>query len=195
MNSPLKRAGAIVGVIAVMAAAMFGAAIATPSASLGQETKPHLLLTLDKGVVDIELLPEVAPLHVERIVTLAERGDYDGVVFHRVIEGFMAQTGDVQYGKGADLSNAGMGGSDLPNVKAEFNAEHSVRGVVGAARSQDPDTFNSQFFICFQDCTFLDGQYTVFGKVVAGMDVVDAITRGEPPANPDKIVSAKIENK
>jgi len=195
MNSPLKRAGAIVGVIAVMAAAMFGAAIATPSASLGQETKPHLLLTLDKGVIDIELLPEVAPLHVERIVTLAERGDYDGVVFHRVIDGFMAQTGDVQYGKGADLSNAGMGGSDMPDVKAEFNAEHFVRGVVGAARSQDPDTFNSQFFICFQDCTFLDGQYTVFGKVVAGMDVVDAITRGEPPANPDKIVSAKIENK
>jgi cyclophilin family peptidyl-prolyl cis-trans isomerase len=195
MNSPLKRAGAIVGVIAVMAAAMFGAAIATPSASLGQETKPHLMLTLDKGVIDIELLPELAPLHVERVVTLTERGDYDGVVFHRVIDGFMAQTGDVQYGKGADLSNAGMGGSDLPDVKAEFNAEHFVRGVVGAARTQDPDTFNSQFFICFQDCTFLDGQYTVFGKVTAGMDVVDAITRGEPPANPDKIVSAKIENK
>jgi peptidylprolyl isomerase len=90
---------------------------------------------------------------------------------------------------------AGMGGSDLPDVKAEFNAEHFVRGVVGAARAQDPDTFNSQFFICFQDCTFLDGQYTVFGKVVEGMDVVDAITRGEPPANPDKIVSAKIEQK
>jgi cyclophilin family peptidyl-prolyl cis-trans isomerase len=195
MNSPLKRAGAIVGVIAVMAAAMFGAAIATPSASLGQETKPHLLLTLDKGVIDIELLPEVAPMHVERIVTLTERGDYDGVVFHRVIDGFMAQTGDVQYGKGADLSNAGMGGSDLPDVKAEFNAEHFVRGVVGAARTQDPDTFNSQFFICFNDCTFLDGQYTVFGKVVAGMDVVDAITKGEPPATPDAIVSAKIENK
>ena len=195
MNSPLKRAGAILGVIAVVAAALFGAAIANPSASLGQETKPHLILTLDKGVVDIELLPEIAPLHVERIVTLANRGDYDGVVFHRVIDGFMAQTGDVQYGKGPDLANAGMGGSDLPDVKAEFNAERFVRGVVGAARAQDPDTFNSQFFICFQDCTFLDGQYTVFGKVAEGMDVVDAITRGEPPANPDKIVSAKIENK
>ena len=195
MNSPLKRAGAIIGVFAVIAAAIFGAAIASPSASLGQETKPHLILTLEKGVVDIELLPEVAPMHVERIVTLANRGDYDGVVFHRVIDGFMAQTGDVQYGKGADLSMAGMGGSDLPDVKAEFNAEHFVRGVVGAARTQDPDTFNSQFFICFQDCTFLDGQYTVFGKVVEGMDVVDAITRGEPPANPDKIVSAKIEQK
>ena len=195
MNSPLKRAGAIIGVFAVIAAAIFGAAIASPSASVGQELKPHLILTLDKGTVDIELLPEVAPLHVERIVTLTERGDYDGVVFHRVIDGFMAQTGDVQYGKGTDLSMAGMGGSDLPDVKAEFNAEHFVRGVVGAARAQDPDTFNSQFFICFQDCTFLDGQYTVFGKVAEGMDVVDAITRGEPPATPDVIVSAKIEQK
>lgn len=195
MNSPFKRAGAILGAMAVIAAAMFGAAIATPSASIGQETKPHLILTLDKGVVDIELLPELAPLHVERIITLTERGDYNGVVFHRVIDGFMAQTGDVQYGKGADLSMAGMGGSDLPDVKAEFSAEPFIRGVVGAARTQDPDTFNSQFFICFQDCTFLDGQYTVFGKVVAGMDVVDAITKGEPPATPDAIVSAKIEQK
>jgi cyclophilin family peptidyl-prolyl cis-trans isomerase len=195
MNSPLKRAGAIVGVIAVVAAAMFGAAIATPTASIGQETKPHLMLTLDKGVIDIELLNDLAPLHVERIVTLVGRGDYDGVVFHRVIDGFMAQTGDVQYGKGADLSMAGMGGSDLPDVQAEFSAEPFIRGVVGAARTQDPNTFNSQFFICFQDCTFLDGQYTVFGKVVAGMDVVDAITKGEPPATPDAIVSAKIEQK
>ena len=195
MNSPLKRAGAIIGVFAVIAAAIFGAAIASPSASVGQELKPHLILTLDKGTVDIELLPEVAPLHVERIVTLTERGDYDGVVFHRVIDGFMAQTGDVQYGKGADLSMAGMGGSDLPDVKAEFNSTSFTRGVVGAARTQDPDTFNSQFFICFQDCTFLDGQYTVFGKVAEGMDVVDAITRGEPPATPDVIVSAKIEQK
>ena len=195
MNSPLKRAGAILGVFAVIAAAIFGAAIASPTASVGQETKPHLILTLDKGVVDIELLPDVAPLHVERVVTLAERGDYDGVAFHRVIDGFMAQTGDVKYGKDADLSMAGRGGSELPNVKAEFNATSFTRGVVGAARTQDPDTFNSQFFICFNDCTFLDGQYTVFGKVVSGMDVVDAITRGEPPANPDKIVSAKIEQK
>ena len=195
MNSPLKRAGAILGVVAAVAAAMFGAAIAMPSASVGQETKPHLMLTLDKGVIDIELLQDLAPLHVERIVTLTERGDYNGVVFHRVIDGFMAQTGDVQYGKGADLSMAGMGGSDLPDVKAEFSAEPFIRGVVGAARTQDPNTFNSQFFICFNDCTFLDGQYTVFGKVVAGMDVVDAITKGEPPATPDAIVSAKIEQK
>ena len=196
MNSPLKRAGAIIGVFAVIAAAIFGAAIASPSASVGQELKPHLILTLDKGLVDIELLPEVAPLHVERIVTLTERGDYDGVVFHRVIDGFMAQTGDVQYGKGADLSMAGMGGSDLPDVKAEFNSTSFTRGVVGAARTQDPDTFNSQFFICFEDCTFLDGQYTVFGKVVDGMDHVNNIKKGDPQTgqmdDPDKILSAKI---
>ena len=192
MNTPLPRAGAIIGVLAIVAAAIFGAAIASPSASLGQETKPHLILTLEKGTVDIELLPEIAPLHVERVVTLAERGDYDGVVFHRVIDGFMAQTGDVQYGKGADLSMAGMGGSDLPDVKAEFNAESFQRGAVGAARSQDPDSFNSQFFIVFGDASFLDGQYTVFGKVVSGMEFVDNITRGEPPATPDTIISAKI---
>ena len=154
-----------------------------------------LVIETTKGNVVIEMRPDLAPNHVAHIKKLAREGLYDGVVFHRVIDGFMAQTGDVQYGKGADISMAGMGGSDLPDVKAEFNAEHFVRGVVGAARAQDPDTFNSQFFICFADCTFLAGQYTVFGKVVAGMDVVDAITRGEPPANPDKIISAKIEQK
>jgi cyclophilin family peptidyl-prolyl cis-trans isomerase len=195
MNSPLKRAGAIFGIMAIIAAAVFGAAISVPSASIGQETKPHLLLTLKDGVVDIELLPELAPLHVERVITLTERGDYDGVAFHRVIDGFMAQTGDVQYGKGADLSNAGMGGSDLPDVKAEFNAESFQRGAVGAARSQDPDSFNSQFFIVFADASFLDGQYTVFGKVVSGMEFVDNITRGEPPPTPDIIISAKIEQR
>ena len=199
MNSPLKRAGVILGVFGVLAAALFGAAIATPSASLGQETRPHLILELKDGIVDIELLPQVAPLHVERIVTLTERGDYNNVVFHRVIDDFMAQTGDVQFGKSDtadfDLSRAGSGGSDLDDVKAEFSGESFTRGVVGAARGPDPDTFNSQFFICFGDCTFLDGNYTVFGRVVSGMEHVDAITRGEPPANPDKIISATIENK
>ena len=199
MISSFKRAGGILGVIGVLAAALFGAAIVSPSASIGQETKPHLILELKDGVVDIELLPEVAPLHVERIVALTERGDYTDVLFHRVIDGFMAQTGDVQFGKtgGAEfnMALAGSGGSDLPDVKAEFNAESFTRGAVGAARTQDPDTFNSQFFICFTDCTFLDGQYTVFGRVVSGMEAVDKITRGEPPANPDKIISAKIENK
>jgi cyclophilin family peptidyl-prolyl cis-trans isomerase len=199
MNSPLKRAGAILGVMAIVAAAMFGAAIATPSASIGQETKPHLMLTLKDGVVDIELLPELAPLHVQRVVELTEAGAYDSVVFHRVIEDFMAQTGDVKFGKhdspDYNIAYAGMGGSDLPDVKAEFSSESHVRGVVGAARTMDPDTFNSQFFICFKDCSFLDGDYTVFGKVVAGMELVDNITRGEPPADPDMIISAKIENR
>jgi len=167
--------------------------------AMAQTGKPHLILTLEDGTVDIELLPELAPKHVERVIALTEAGSYDGVVFHRVIDGFMAQTGDVQYGKsdGPEFNPgyAGMGGSDLPDVKAEFNATSFTRGVVGAARTQDPNTFNSQFFICFEDCTFLDNQYTVFGKVVAGMEFVDKITRGEPPANPDKIISAKIEQK
>jgi cyclophilin family peptidyl-prolyl cis-trans isomerase len=199
MTSPLKRAGAILGILAFIAAAVFGAAMSVPSAAIGQETKPHLILTLKDGAVDIELLPEVAPLHVERIVLLTERGSYDNVLFHRVIEGFMAQTGDVQFGKadGAEFNAAyaGSGGSELADVKAEFNAESFTRGAVGAARTSDPDTFNSQFFICFNDCTFLDGDYTVFGRVVSGMEFVDNITRGEPPANPDKIISAKIEQK
>ncbi|RYE08723.1 MAG: peptidylprolyl isomerase [Hyphomicrobiales bacterium] len=185
--------------MAIVAAAVFGVAVTAPSASVGQETKPHLLLTLKDGTVDIELLPEVAPLHIERIVALTNEGAYDNVLFHRVIDGFMAQTGDVQFGKegGPEFNPAyaGMGGSALPNVKAEFNATSFTRGVVGAARTNDPDTFNSQWFICFNDCTFLDGQYTVFGKVVSGMEFVDNITRGEPPTNPDKIISAKIEQK
>jgi|EndMetStandDraft_7_1072992.scaffolds.fasta_scaffold05928_6 cyclophilin family peptidyl-prolyl cis-trans isomerase len=199
MTPSLKRAGAFIGTLAIFAGTLFGAAITAPSASIGQELKPHLILELKDGLVDIELLPEEAPLHVERVVALAERGDYNNVQFHRVIEGFMAQTGDVQYGKedgpAFDPSMAGMGGSDLPDVKAEFNGVWFTRGVVGAARSNDPNTFNSQFFICFEDCNFLNGQYTVFGKVVSGMELVDKITRGEPPATPDKIISAKIENK
>jgi len=199
MTPSLKRAGALIGTLAIFAGTLFGAAITAPSASIGQELKPHLILELKDGLVDIELLPEEAPLHVERVVALAERGDYNNVQFHRVIEGFMAQTGDVQYGKedgpAFDPSMAGMGGSDLPDVKAEFNGVWFTRGVVGAARSNDPNTFNSQFFICFEDCNFLNGQYTVFGKVVSGMELVDKITRGEPPATPDKIISAKIENK
>ncbi|MEO6395825.1 MAG: peptidylprolyl isomerase [Devosia sp.] len=162
---------------------MFGA-LATPALAQGT---PHLILTLKDGVVDIQLLPEIAPKHVERIVTLAGQGFYDGIVFHRVIDGFMAQTGDP--------TGTGAGGSDLPDVVAEFNAESFQRGVVGAARTQDPNTFNSQFFIVFADASFLDGQYTVFGKVVAGMEFVDNIAKGEPPPAPDKIISAKIEYK
>ncbi len=132
-----------------------------------------------KGEVVIDLLPDLAPKHVAQITALAEAGNYDGVVFHRVIDGFMAQTGDVQYGKtGGDTSRAGMGGSDMPNIPAEFSKETFARGIVGMARSQSPDSANSQFFIMFAPGAFLDGQYTVVGRVISGMDVVDQIKRG-----------------
>mgnify|MGYP002713012239 CR=1 FL=1 len=132
------------------------------------------------GKVVIELFDGLAPQHAERIVTLAREGAYDGVVFHRVIDGFMAQTGDVEHGrKGGDLRLAGTGGSDLPNLPAEFSSEPFVAGVVGMARSQSPDSANSQFFIMFDDANHLNGQYTVVGRVIEGMDVVNAIKRGE----------------
>ena len=132
------------------------------------------------GTITIDLLEDVAPGHVERITTLAEQGAYDGVVFHRVIEGFMAQTGDVEFGKleGGDMSRAGMGASDMPDLEAEFSDEPFERGVVGMARSQNPDSANSQFFIMFAPATHLNGQYTVVGRVTEGMEVVDAIKRG-----------------
>ena len=132
------------------------------------------------GTVTIDLYEDIAPGHVEQITALAEEGAYDGVVFHRVIEGFMAQTGDVQFGKmdDGDMSRAGMGGSDRPDLAAEFSDERFLRGVVGMARSQNPDSANSQFFIMFDAGEFLNGQYTVVGKVTEGMDVVDAIKRG-----------------
>ena len=188
---------------------LFGAlvigAVALSAMPAGAQTgTPHLILTIKGGDVDIELLPALAPKHVARVVELTEAGAYDGVVFHRVIDGFMAQTGDVKFGKTGgeefDLSMAGMGGSDLPDVEAEFNAESFQRGVLGAARSQDPNSFNSQFFITTADASFLDGQYTVFGKVISGMDLVDALEKGPADqngavANPDQIISAKIEYK
>ena len=133
------------------------------------------------GTVQIDLLEDVAPLHAAQISALAERGAYDGVVFHRVIEGFMAQTGDVRFGKNPeDMSRAGMGGSDLGNIPAEFSDVSFDRGVVGMARSQNPNSANSQFFIMFEPGYFLNGQYTVVGRVTAGMDVVDALKRGHP---------------
>ncbi|PTE23017.1 peptidylprolyl isomerase [Cereibacter changlensis JA139] len=144
------------------------------------------------GTVVIDLMPEVAPKHVAQITALAEKGAYDGVVFHRVIEGFMAQTGDVQYGKGSDLSSAGMGGSDLPDIPAEFSDVSFERGVVGMARSQSPDSANSQFFIMFAPGDFLNGQYTVVGKVISGMDVVDSIAKGEPPRTPDVMTKVTV---
>jgi cyclophilin family peptidyl-prolyl cis-trans isomerase len=179
-------------------------ALSAAAPAFAQEGTPHLILTLEGGTVDIELLKDLAPKHVERVIALTEEGAYDGVVFHRVIDGFMAQTGDVKFGKTGgpsfNLAQAGMGGSDLPDVEAEFNSESFGRGVVGAARSQDPNSFNSQFFITYADASFLNGQYTVFGKVVSGMDVVDGLEKGPQSANgavanPDKIVDATIEYK
>jgi len=154
-----------------------------------------ILIELKDGTVTIELLPDVAPEHAARMKELARAGKYDGVVFHRVIEGFMAQTGDVEHGNidgGGDLRRAGTGGSDLPDLPAEFSKLPHDRGTLGAARSQNPNSANSQFFINFGDNHFLNGQYTVYGRVISGMEHVDAITRGEPPANPDKMVSVKV---
>ena len=159
-----------------------------------------MILKLKDGEVKIELFPDVAPGHVKRIKELANSGKYNGVVFHRVIDGFMAQTGDVQFGnsesKEFDLNRAGMGGSDLPDLKAEFNNLPHERGTLSMARSQNPDSANSQFFICFQPAPFLDRQYTVFGKVISGMEFVDKIKRGDSNnngsvENPDKIISFK----
>ena len=155
-----------------------------------------LILETTKGNVVIELLPDLAPGHVTRIKELARAGEYDGVVFHRVIDGFMAQTGDVKFGKkgGKEFnpSRAGMGGSAKPDLKAEFSNVNHARGACSMARSQNPNSANSQFFICFADASFLNRQYTVWGQVVEGMDKVDKIKRGEPVADPDSIVSAKI---
>jgi|TARA_B100001996_G_scaffold99900_1_gene74871 cyclophilin family peptidyl-prolyl cis-trans isomerase len=136
--------------------------------------------------VVIKLFPDIAPNHVSQISLLASEGFYDGIIFHRVIDGFMAQTGDP--------TGTGMGGSDLPDIRAEFNDKPFVRGTLGMARSQHPDSANSQFFICFGDASFLNGQYTVFGEVIEGMEYVDKILRGEPPEYPDKIISMKVSN-
>ncbi|MDW3221771.1 MAG: peptidylprolyl isomerase [Paracoccaceae bacterium] len=154
-----------------------------------------IVLELKGGTVTIQLLPDVAPQHVERMKELTRSGQYDNVAFHRVIDGFMAQTGDVQHGDmedGFNLRMAGTGGSDLPDVPAEFSKIPHARGSIGAARSQNPDSANSQFFINFKDNDFLNGQYTVYGQVIEGMEHVDAITKGEPPAEPDRIVSMKV---
>ncbi len=147
-------------------------------------TAQTLTLTLDTGDVVIRLRPDLAPGHVERISQLATDGFYDGVVFHRVIAGFMAQ--------GGDPTGTGMGGSKLPDLKAEFNAERHVRGVCSMARSSNPHSANSQFFICLDDATFLDKQYTAWGVVESGMEHVDALPKGEPPRTPGKIVKATV---
>ena len=158
--------------------------------SLSRQTKEvpvtaqTLTLTLDTGEVVIKLRPDLAPKHVERITTLASEGFYDGVVFHRVINGFMAQ--------GGDPTGTGMGGSKLADLPAEFSAEPHIRGVCSMARAQNPNSANSQFFICLDDATFLDKQYTVWGHVTSGMDAVDALPKGEPPRTPGKIVKASV---
>jgi len=161
-----------------------------------------MILKLKDGDVKIELFQDVAPNHVKRIKELADNGKYDNVVFHRVIDGFMAQTGDVKFGNSGsgdyDLRRAGMGGSDLPNLKQEFSSLPHERGTLSMARSSDPDSANSQFFICFKPAPFLDRQYTVFGKVIEGMEFVDMIKRGDENNNgsvsdPDKIISFKSQ--
>ena len=160
-----------------------------------------MILKLKDGDVKIELFPDVAPKHVERIKKLADEGKYDNVVFHRVIDGFMAQTGDVKFGNSSssdfDLKRAGMGGSDLPDLDAEFNDIPHVKGTISMARASGPNSANSQFFICFEPASFLDRNYTVFGKVIEGMDHIDKIKRGDGPngsvSDPDKIISFKSQ--
>ncbi len=158
----------------------------TPSNADDLKIDPEntIYLDLTYGRVVIKLMPDVAPEHVDRIKKLTREGFYDGIIFHRVIEGFMAQTGDP--------TGTGMSGSEYPNLKAEFNSTNFGRGTIGMARSASPNSANSQFFICFDDCSFLNKQYTVWGQVMEGMQFVDQIKRGEPPANPDKIVKMTV---
>ena len=163
------------------------------------QAKDRMILELKYGTVEIELFNDIAPNHVKRFKELASSGKYNNVVFHRVIDGFMAQTGDVKYGNESseefNLSLAGTGGSTLPNVNAEFSNIAHVRGTLSAARSSDPNSFNSQFFICLDAAPHLDRQYSAFGKVVSGMEFVDKIKKGDGPnglvSDPDKIISLK----
>ena len=172
----------------------------TTNQSISEEN--IMILKLKDGDVKIELFEDVAPNHVKRIKELADGGKYDNVVFHRVIDGFMAQTGDVKFGnsnsKDFDLKRAGMGGSDLPDLTQEFSSLPHDRGTLSMARSSDPNSANSQFFICFKPAPFLDRQYTVFGKVIEGMEFVDKIKKGDENnngavSNPDKIISFKLK--
>ena len=164
---------------------------------MAEENK--MILKLKYGEVEIELFPDKAPNHVKRFKELADKGKYDNVIFHRVIDGFMAQSGDVKFGNTSssdfNLSLAGTGGSDLPDLKAEFSDIAHTRGILSAARSADPNSANSQFFICFQSSPHLDRQYSVFGKVIKGMEFVDMIKKGDPNSgsvpDPDKIISLR----
>ncbi len=185
--------------IAALAAVLF--ALATPEAKAVDIENPEntLIIELESGRVVIDMLPEVAPKHVERIKELARAGEYDGVAFHRVIDGFMAQTGDVQHGDmdaGYDPGRAGTGGSDLPDLPAEFSSVPFERGTIGMARTQAPDSANSQFFIVFEAAPHLNGQYTVWGRVIEGMEHVDALKRGAGRSgsveNPDRMVRVYV---
>lgn len=178
----------------ILGAGMVGAQEDGPGANLVIEVAGEA-----NGVVVIDLLPDVAPAHVERITELANAGAYDDVAFHRVINGFMAQTGDVEFGKASNYSiQAGRGGSEFPDLPAEFSDIAYERGIVGMARAQDPNSANSQFFIMFASAPSLNGQYTVFGRVVAGMEIVDAIKRGSGSRNgvvatePDRMVKVRV---
>ena len=166
---------------------------------MANEDRGIINMTLKDGIVVIETRPDLAPKHVAQITQLVADGKYDGVVFHRVIDGFMAQTGDVEFGNSTNdnfnISRAGTGGSSLPDIEAEFSEANHGRGALSMARSQNPNSANSQFFICFNDCSFLDGQYSIWGQVIEGMEFVDNIVRGEPPKNPDKIIKMELVKK
>ena len=187
--------------------AAIGLAATLGFSATAQDIDPENVLVIEiagegAGIVEIQMRPDVAPLHVERIKELARSGAYDGVVFHRVIDGFMAQTGDVMFGmiEDYDYRVAGRGGSDFPDLPAEFSNITYVEGIIGMARSNDPDSANSQFFIMFDDAKFLDGQYTVLGRVISGMEFVHAIKRGNDGANgavyedPDYMASVKVKS-
>ncbi|MEM7613965.1 MAG: peptidylprolyl isomerase [Pseudomonadota bacterium] len=179
------------------------AAVAFAGVAQAQDPSNTLVIEVEgveaNGVVEIELLPDLAPQHVDRIKELAAQGAYDGVAFHRVIEGFMAQTGDVEFATRdtVGLGRAGTGGSDLPDLPAEFSATPFLRGTVGMARAQDPNSANSQFFIMFDEGAFLNGQYTVFGRVTSGMEIIDKIQRGEGQSGavpePDFMSSVRLK--
>ena len=166
---------------------------------MAEDSKDLIHLVLKDGTVVIETRPDLAPKHVTQIKKLINERQYDGVVFHRVIEGFMAQTGDVEFGNSSkdsySISRAGTGGSSLPDIEAEFSNANHERGAVSMARAQNPNSANSQFFICFKDASFLDGQYSIWGYVIEGMEFVDNIKLGEPPNNPDKIIEMKLVSK
>lgn len=201
MRKPVSRR--LFGVLALAGAVSLGG-LALPHAARAADA-PKLVIQVDsakgapKGKVVIQLMPGVAPKAAERLETLAKEGAYNGVVFHRVIDGFMAQTGDVEYGKhGGDLGQAGIGGSKLPDLPAEFSNVPYTRGIVGMARAQNPNSANSQFFIMFAPAPNLDGQYTVVGKVISGMDVVDKIKKGNAAMNgkvddPDYMAKVTVE--